>query len=192
MLLLLDQINLLMSELESGKELPLNSRSAYIEDTIEDILLYAYALGRNDVADMLGGKVKGLDDPKEFQKAYETINKKIDGKTYTDRIKEYIDAGASHIIVKSYVFSDGKICYNNLRRLTQSGYDTAVTLGAKYKVWNTMLDDKVRDTHDYIEGSKVPIDAYFYTFDGDSAKYPGGFDLPENNINCRCTLMFVK
>ena len=31
--------------------------------------------------------------------------------------EEYILAGASHIIVTSYVFSDGKICYNNLNGL---------------------------------------------------------------------------
>ena len=33
---------------------------------------------------------------------------------------EYILAGASHIIVTSYVFSDGKICYNNLNRLNSA------------------------------------------------------------------------
>lgn len=34
--------------------------------------------------------------------------------------EEYILAGASHIIVTSYVFSDGKICYNNLNRLNSA------------------------------------------------------------------------
>lgn len=34
--------------------------------------------------------------------------------------EEYILAGASHIIVTSYVFSDGKICYNNLSRLNSA------------------------------------------------------------------------
>ncbi|MCI6330837.1 MAG: phosphoribosylformimino-5-aminoimidazole carboxamide ribotide isomerase [Lachnospiraceae bacterium] len=34
--------------------------------------------------------------------------------------EEYILAGASHIIVTSYVFSDGKICYNNLKRLNSA------------------------------------------------------------------------
>lgn len=43
----------------------------------------------------------------------------VGGGITDENAKEYIDAGASHIIVTSYVFSDGKICYNNLRRLTQ-------------------------------------------------------------------------
>ena len=34
--------------------------------------------------------------------------------------EEYILAGASHIIVTSYVFSDGKICYNYLNRLNSA------------------------------------------------------------------------
>ena len=34
-----------------------------------------------------------------------------------DNAKEYIDAGASHVIVTSYVFSDGKINMDNLNRL---------------------------------------------------------------------------
>lgn len=34
--------------------------------------------------------------------------------------EEYILAGASHIIVTSYVFSDGEICYNNLNRLNSA------------------------------------------------------------------------
>ena len=34
--------------------------------------------------------------------------------------EEYILAGASHVIVTSYVFSDGEICYNNLNRLNSA------------------------------------------------------------------------
>ena len=34
--------------------------------------------------------------------------------------EEYILAGASHISFTSYVFSDGKICYNNLNRLNSA------------------------------------------------------------------------
>lgn len=34
--------------------------------------------------------------------------------------EEYILAGASHIIVTSYVFGDGEICYNNLNRLNSA------------------------------------------------------------------------
>ena len=33
-------------------------------------------------------------------------------------------------------------------------------------------------------------DDYFYTYDGDHASAPGLFELAENNVNCRCELLF--
>jgi hypothetical protein len=54
-----------------------------------------------------------------------------------------------------------------------------------------MDDDRVRDTHMFLEGVEVPMGERFYTFDGDSAMIPGDFALPENNINCRCTLSYT-
>ena len=44
----------------------------------------------------------------------------IGGGITNKNAEEYILAGASHIIVTSYVFSDGKICYNNLNRLNSA------------------------------------------------------------------------
>lgn len=41
----------------------------------------------------------------------------IGGGITADNAKEYIDAGASHVIVTSYVFYDGKIDYDRLTRL---------------------------------------------------------------------------
>lgn len=55
-----------------------------------------------------------------------------------------------------------------------------------------MEDDKVRDTHDYLEGMSVGIDEEFYTYDGDHALYPGGFENAQNNVNCRCFLTYTK
>ena len=56
------------------------------------------------------------------------------------------------------------------------------------KTWVTMADDRVRDTHDYLEGMSVPINERFFTFDNDYGRYPGDFQLPQNNINCRCRI----
>ena len=76
------------------------------------------------------------------------------------------------------------------RIYNEGGYDRAGDCGAKYKQWQTMADDKVRDSHAYISGEKIPINDLFYTYDGDSALTPGGFDLAENNANCRCWLSY--
>ena len=41
----------------------------------------------------------------------------VGGGITADNAKEYLDAGASHVIVTSYVFKDGKINYENLEKL---------------------------------------------------------------------------
>ncbi len=41
----------------------------------------------------------------------------IGGGINADNAKEFLDAGASHVIVTSYVFSDGRLNYNNLERI---------------------------------------------------------------------------
>ncbi len=58
------------------------------------------------------------------------------------------------------------------------------------KKWVTMNDYRVRDTHNYLEGVELPVDAEFITYDGDGALYPGGFSNAANNVNCRCVLEY--
>ena len=47
-------------------------------------------------------------------------NLQIGGGVNADNAKSYIEAGASHVIVTSYVFKDGKINYDNLNKLVDS------------------------------------------------------------------------
>jgi len=44
----------------------------------------------------------------------------VGGGINAENAKEFIEAGASHVIVTSYAFSDGKICYNNLTKLREA------------------------------------------------------------------------
>lgn len=44
----------------------------------------------------------------------------IGGGMNPDNVREFLEAGASHIIVTSYVFRDGTIYYENLERLVQA------------------------------------------------------------------------
>lgn len=60
------------------------------------------------------------------------------------------------------------------------------------KTWETMADEKVRDSHWYLEGMTIPFEEVFVTIGGDSAEAPGMFELPENNVNCRCWLSLHK
>lgn len=54
--------------------------------------------------------------------------------------------------------------------------------------WVSTPDDRVRETHDKMDGQRVAIDEPFTLPDGGgSAMYPGDFGLAEEDINCRCT-----
>ena len=44
----------------------------------------------------------------------------IGGGITAENAQEYLDAGASHVIVTSYVFRDGTISYENLNRLLET------------------------------------------------------------------------
>ncbi len=43
----------------------------------------------------------------------------VGGGINADNAMEFLDAGASHVIVTSYVFSDGKVNYDNLKKISQ-------------------------------------------------------------------------
>ena len=44
----------------------------------------------------------------------------VGGGITADNAKEFLDAGASHVIVTSYVFKNGKISYTNLKKLVKA------------------------------------------------------------------------
>lgn len=112
------------------------------------------------------------------------VNAEVAGKTWKDRTREYFSNGGTVDdlirIVETEVHRDAN----------EAALSTAKRAGATKKTWVTMMDEKVRDTHAYLEMMSVGINDDFYTYDGDHAKAPGLFSLPENNINCRCELVF--
>ena len=111
---------------------------------------------------------------------------RIDGVTWEDRIWAWYEAGGTEAdivrIAETELHRDGNT----------AAYEAAVRAGATKKTWMTMLDDRVRDTHAYLEFVTVGINDEFYSYDGDHALAPGMFELPENNINCRCELDYRK
>lgn len=114
-----------------------------------------------------------------------SIFRKFDGKDFTDRVREYAELGNANEILR-VVETDGNRVYNT------GGIEGARKEGATSKTWNTMLDDRVRDTHDPLQGVTVGIDDKFVTWDGDEARFPGDFEDPSNNVRCRCWLTFDK
>ena len=60
------------------------------------------------------------------------------------------------------------------------------------RIWSTMEDDRVRETHSFLSGITPEEDGYFYPFDGDRARFPGDFENPANNVNCRCYIKLKR
>ena len=145
-------------------------------DSILDLLIMAYILGVNDVSRSLHGDFKADKD-----KMSESVYKSIEGKTWEERLKDALteDEVKRIVVTEAHrVFSDGQ-------------WDTAEGK-ATHKTWVTMDDDRVRETHWYLEGLKVKVNEYFYTLDGDYALRPYDFMEASNNINCRCYLEYTK
>ena len=172
-----------------------------IIDEMLDLFLLAYAQGNIVTNENLSANWQPtLDD------VMETVDAEVAGKTWRVRVDEYFDKVQTGEIPVSRVGSQGqetgsgevsftdaiiRIAETETHRIANtSALNTATKAGARTKTWVTMLDERVRSTHEYLESMTVGIKEDFYTYDGDHASAPGLFSLPENNINCRCELVF--
>ena len=144
-------------------------------DYMEFVLCLIYDYGWKDAEQIVGivPFKDGLDD--------KCVNLEIADKTFRERAEEYLRNGTEEDILR-LIDTEAHRDYNTG---VQEAAEQSGVPGVR-KQWHTMLDGRVRDTHDYLEGMKVGLADRFYTFDGDSALYPGGFSDPANNANCRC------
>ena len=142
-----------------------------------DLLIMAYVFGTNEADDLLGTDIGVKTDALQ-----DALYRKFKDKDFAERIAEYVKANDLEGILR--------VAETEMHRDYSAGvYDTAKASGKNpHKVWVTMADEKVRETHWYLHNVSVPLEDRFYTFDGDSARYPGDFTLASNNTNCRCYL----
>ena len=93
----------------------------------------------------------------------------IGGGVTADNAKEYIEAGASHVIVTSYVFSDGEVNWENLEKLVQAVGKEHIVIdlscrkkdGAYYVVtnrWQTFTNVEV--THEILDRFAMYCDEF--------------------------------
>lgn len=179
----LDELNRLDEEIRNrfGDE-PLPKSKADEEDIIDELLdlfLLAYAVA-NDLTNLnLNGEWKPSVD-----EVMGVVDAEVAGETWRDRVHTWFASGGTGADIS-------RIADTEMHRIANTAaLETARRGGATKKTWATMLDDRVRETHDYLEGVTVGIDDEFITYDGDRAQFPGGFETAENNINCRCELLF--
>ena len=152
-----------------------------IIDELLDLYLLAYYEGSKDA-----GKELMMDIEPSVEDAERVINRPIAGKTFRERVTDYLNGdmgettGTPAEAISRVAETDSVRIYNEAKLYT------ARSLGATEKTWHTMGDGKVRDLHEVLDGVTAPIDGYFYTYTGDRAMQPGGFEDPEGNVNCRC------
>lgn len=192
MLLPWDRLNLLKTQVETltieyewQGEKRRRIRPKECCDLILDWLIECYLLGDEYVHESFSDPGFGSDMGKgtvDTDEMYETIYRKVAGKNFDQRVREYATTGDVESIMR-VAETDGHRVFNN------SEITTAKKLGAKEKTWNCMFINS-RDTHIYLHGTTVPIDAEFYTFKGNHAQYPGQFGVAEEDCNCNCWLTF--
>ncbi len=77
-------------------------------------------------------------------------------------------------------------------------YKEAKEQGYTHKIWMSYGDDRVRLSHQIVDGAKVPIGVYFdvgrarmlYPKDVTS-EFSTGAECPEEVIGCRCSIVYV-
>ena len=189
----IDEINALEERLkvhftdgENGEPGRIKSRQDCedIIDELLDLFLLSYANGATATNTELGTAVMPPVDAVDA-----AVYAVVAGETWRDRVMGYYENGGTLYDIQRIAETDATRIYN------QGAVDAVVAnglQGSTSKRWQTMEDERVRDSHSYLQGMVVPFDADFYTYDGDHAPFPGMFELPENSINCRCVVEIIR
>ena len=163
---------------EDGK---IKSKAAFdsLLDMLEDLFLLAFANGVESSNLSLSSNYEPTLD-----EVLRTIDRKIEGKTWRDRMREHYENGGTMADV-------ARIAETETHRDSNAGaYEAAKAVGATEKVWHCMMLPTSRDTHIYLDGVSAPIDGEFYSFKGGSTKYPGEWGIAEEDCNCLCWLTY--
>lgn len=177
----IDELNVLKGKYEvRGTGTPITDFA--LEDIIDDLLdLYLISFS-NGIASV--NETFDADYTTSVDTVQRIIYEKIDGATWKDRIETWYKEGGTVADIMRIAETESHRIGNEI------AYEAAKAVGATRKIWLTMLDDRVRDTHFYLESVAVNIDDDFYTFDNDHAPYPGAFGKAENNVGCRCEIQY--
>ena len=186
-MLTFDEINSLE---QSVKAVSFKGKTAKeVEDTVLDYLLYAYVMGVKSAAQDLG-----IDIEPSARDAGLSVYAEVSSKDFAERIAEYAPglalSGAEADEAETNI---KRVIYTEAHRITNEAIvEQGVKHGATHKVWQTMLDDRVRETHEWLQSTVVPIDADFYSYTGAHGPAPGQFHDPAEDINCRCYIELIK
>lgn len=178
---------------------------------MQKMLEASYILGLQYAFEQLNGREPyedEIDELLDIQMMDEVVWNEIDGKNFSNRMDEIeasegtnenetTDTSTAH---KNY----GMNVNSRIRRILETEYhrifDTASYQTAQkierqsgrsiVKIWESQKDNRVRETHDYLDGQEQPLGDDFYTYNGDHAPCPGKFGIADEDVNCRCYLSF--
>lgn len=205
MILPFDELNLLQEKYSMPFLDAKSIEKKDVIDEVEDLLVLAYVYGVSNINESLGTTLET--DPESARKV---IFDKTDGLSFSERISTYFDAsvddgkgGLKVDISGQYtdlleaikriaetettrVFNESM--FENAKKAEDEANGNGSPEGWRSvtKTWMTVGDDKVRDTHSFLDGTTIKLNEKFWTYDGDEAYAPGGFSKASNVINCRC------
>lgn len=164
---------------EDGKGIKSKQDYDSLLDMLEDLFLLAYANGVQSSNLALSTNVEPT-----LQEVLDVIDRKVAGKTWRDRVREYYEKGGTIADIE-------RIAETETHRDSSAGaYEAAKAAGATEKTWHCMMLPTSRDTHVYLDGVTAPIDGEFYSFNGGSTKYPSEWGIAEEDVNCLCWLTY--
>lgn len=113
-----------------------------------------------------------------------------------------IEAGDSYTTISKKVAEKFAMDYGKARTLTRTEshriyeatkYDTMEEIHRQLeleKTWHCVGDERVRHSHQLLDGQTVPFDEEFVSSSGAKALRPGEFGVAEDDINCRCWVSY--
>jgi len=113
----------------------------------------------------------------------------IKGESYFDtaeRLKEALEG--NYAKAQRIVWTESHRCKEEaqleaMQKMQEKGVEAK-------RMWVATLDDRTRDTHRELDGQMEDKDGYFH-IRGLKAQAPGMFGVASEDINCRCTTIFV-
>ena len=153
-----------------------------LDDIIDDLLdlfLLSFANGVISINEKFG-----TDYAPSATKLEQTVYKKIDGATWEDRVRTWYETGGTTADISRIAETESHRIGNEI------AFEGAKAVGAKNKTWICQMLPTSRDPHIWLNGTKVPIDGYFYTDDGNKALYPGQFGVASLDVNCLCEVEY--
>lgn len=94
-----------------------------------------------------------------------------------------LNIGRSKVIAQTEGHRVGQqASYDCLKRSVEAGADVL-------KQWDSSLDNKVRDTHRFLDGQIRELDEPFVNIYGEEAMFPSDFGIAREDVNCRCVML---